>query len=231
MASARYQVGRAALRRWGGCMIIAGTLLFGLISILHPPTFDPFATSDAMSEIIASQHWSLIHWGLAIAITLLGLGLMALHVWLERLQMTAFSWFAKGATLISTTLWLGIFTFEAVAGTALAQAFFHPTTTPAVTNLIAATWAATLAAGYAAAALLGFAALLWSIELLRTRRFPAGFVWLGIISGAALMVAQPWTWLNPDVALFILAPPAAAFALWLLSLGWQLWMSARLTDD
>lgn len=231
MASARYRIGRATLRRWGGCLIWVGTLLFGLISMLHPPTFDPFATSDAMSEIIASKYWSLIHWGLAIGMTLLGLGLLTLHAWLERLQPSAFSWFATGATVISTTLWLAIFVFEAAGGAALAQAFFHPTTTPAVASLITATWAATLAIGYAAAALLGFAVFLWSLDLLRTRRFPAGFVWLGIISGAALMVAQPLTWLNPNAALFILAAPAAAFGLWLVSLGWQLWASARLAND
>lgn len=231
MASAQYRIRWTTLRRWGGCFILSGSIVFGLMSILHPPTFDPFATSDAMSKIIASKHWALIHWGLAIGITLLGLGLLTLHAWLVRHEQAAFSWFAKGTTLISTALWLSIFVFEAAGGTVLAQAFFHPTTTPAMVHLITATWAATLATGYVAAMLLGFAALLWSMDLLRTRRFPTGFVWLGIISSTALILAQPLTWFKPDAALFILVPPAAGFGLWLLYLGWQLWAGSLSADD
>lgn len=223
MASERHPGDSSAVRRWGSCFIFSGSLLFGVMSVLHPPTFDPYATHDAMSEIVATKHWALIHWGLAVGITLLGLGLLTLHVWLQRAGQAAFSSFATGATLVSVALWLGILVFEAAGGAALAQAFFHPTTTLAVGHLLGALWAATLATGYVGAMLLGFATLLWSIDLLRTQRFPAGFAWLGIVAGAALMIAQPLTWRYPGAALLILIPPASGFGLWLLLLSWYLW--------
>ena len=215
---------------------MSGSVLFPVLSLLHPPLFDPRAAEAAVSAILAEPAWEPLHWGLAVAILQLGLGLLTLHVLLSE-RGARYSPFAAAAALISTTLWMLIFVAEAAGGVPLARAFVPARAGPdalspatqAVAGVVTAAWSATLAIGYAAAALLGLSALLWSLDLCHLNLFSPWIGRLGLIAGALMTVAQPLGWLWPELGLLLVVPPAILFMAWTIWLGWLLWPRARAT--
>lgn len=213
----------------GGIFALAGIILFTGLSVLHPPTFNPNAIGEAMAEIAATPYWASIHWGLAVGSTLLGLGLLSLHQLIKQIARSSYTYLATGAMIISTTLWSLIFIAEAAGSTNLARAYLQvagatqdPATT-AMMHVVTFLWRAVLAVGYGAAFLLGLAVLFWGVDIRQTRLFPPWTAWLGMIAGALVAITQPLGWIFPHTAIWLLGPPAALLAIWVLAIGWLLW--------
>ncbi|HET7559867.1 MAG TPA: hypothetical protein VFK80_07890 [Limnochordia bacterium] len=209
-------------QRLGGACTIVGTLLFAAASVLHPPTFDPQAVGPAMREIQGDPLWVPVHVALTAAALLWGLGLLALHERLVRTGRAGASPFAAGALLIGTTLWILAFLTEAAGGPALARAYQAGAVSPAIANLVALCWDATLALGYGAAFLYGVALLLWGVDLRRARFAPGWLAWLGILAGGTTAVTQPLIWAFPKAAYLVLAAPSAGLVVWSVLVGWRL---------
>lgn len=221
-------------RRWGSAALVSGTVLFGAMVALHPPTVARFPVAEVLEQILATPWWALNHWGLLIAVSLMGMGLVALHTEIVRQKGGVFAPFALIALIVSLTLWSLAFTFEAAGGMPLAAGYAAGSSAiaadplgPVALGVLEFLWSSILALGYVAASFLSLAVLLWSVDLSLSRIYPPWVHWLGMLGGASSILVQPLGWSFPQTALLWLALPTAAVAVWLLAIGILLWKLRR----
>lgn len=227
-----------ALMRLGSLALFAGTLLFGVASLFHPPTVNPWDPGHALAEATQAR-WMLDHWTLLTAVLLIHLGLLALHgtvcgeAWV-RSGGRSRGWrdVALAFAAASLTLWTGIFLFEVTGWPVLAGA----QQVTGVLTVARALWALSLSLGYAAALFLGLAVLGWSLELIgrghareRSGRssIPAWFARLGVVAGAITAVVQPAALGLPRLAPWLLAPASLLLGAGFLAAAWVMWQGAK----
>lgn len=223
--------------RAGALALGVGTVAFAVSSLFHPPTFDAWDASHALTDAIEPR-WKLDHWALLISILLIHLGLFALHRWAlsSRRPVGAHLAFACGTA--SFVLWLALFVFEATGWPLLAEAAAaawggvpdkasllaaDPRGPGAIIAVTRSVWAGVIALGYSAASLLGLAIAWWSCALLKSERFPGWLARVGVVAGVLTAFVQPLALGMPRLGLWFEAPAAAILGLWLLITVWAMW--------
>lgn len=222
--------------------LAAGAVLFGGASLFHPPTVNPWDPSVSLAAATQGA-WTVDHWALLIAVTLVHLGLFVGHASLRATGGVRVASVAYALSIASLVLWLSIFLFEAtgwpiLARTIAAQAgasvgsasgpgesvVLVSSSYGATLEVVARTlWATVLTLGYAAAFVLALAIALWSIDLTRAFHLPRWFARLGVIGGCYTAVVQPLSLGVPSIALWLLIPAAAVIGAWLLATAWFSW--------
>lgn len=214
-------------RRWGSLALASGTLLFGGASLFHPPTVDLRDVATPLAEA-AHPGWAVDHWVLLVAITLVHLGLLALHASLPATAAPGKSTLACALAVASLVLWLAIFLFEITGWPVLAKAAgtqgpLQGAAGASFEAVARALWATTLSVGYAAAFLLGLAVALWSAAFAGAFCGSRGFARLGVAGGLYTAAVQPPAAAVPAAGLWLLIPAAAVLGAWLLWTAWLAW--------
>lgn len=228
-----YRIGR-----WGALALAGGAVLFGLASLFHPPTVNPWDPTVSLVEATKVE-WIVDHWALLIAVVLVYFGLFAFHSLIGREEKARWSPSAYAFAVTSLALWVAIFLFEATGWPVVAKAFAghemaeagagtgdigKATGTEDLLMIAArALWAPTLSVGYAAAFFLGVAIFLWALDLVRVKQSPLWLARLGAITGAVVAVVEPVALGAPRLALWWLIPAAALLGLWMLAAAWWMW--------
>lgn len=216
--------------RLGSLALAVGTLLFGGVSLFHPPTVNPWVANTPLAEA-AHPGWVVDHWVLLVAVTLMHLGLLTLHTRLSASETALRSSVACALAVGSLALWLAVFLFEVtgwpIVAKAVAQGAQGVAAGAALEVVARALWATGLSVGYAAGFLLGLAIALWSADFEVAFQGSCWFARLGIIGGVYTAVVQPLSLAAPSVALWLLIPAAALLGAWLLWTAWLAWTSGR----
>jgi len=218
------------LLRIGALALLSGALLFGVASLFHPPTVNPW---DPTRSLVAATHgwWVVDHWALLISVLLVHFGLFAFHAGISggRRSAKRAGWrsIALAFAVASLILWSGIFLFEVTGWPLLAEALTVPRSSPELMPVARALWATSLSLGYAAAFFLGLSILCWCLVLVGWTRLPVWFPRLGVIAGSVSAVVQPLALAFPRIALWLLIADAALVGLWFLAAAWVMWRAGN----
>jgi len=214
-------------QRTAAAALALGTALFGIGTLLHPPTV---RREDLMHVVRegATSRWLADHWLLALSIALMTVGLAGFHAALAARPGVRRGVASLAAPLgaVSAVFWMALFVFEAAGWPAIAAALAQSSgPAPQLLAVAQAFWSTSLALGYAGGALFAVVVGLCSVALLRGGPGGSlnGFARLGIVTSLVGMVTQALAWLFSSLALVVLIPAAIVFGVWLGAAAWCLW--------
>ncbi len=107
--------------RWGALALAGGALLFGLASLFHPPTVNPWDPTVSLAEA-TEVAWVIDHWALLAAVILVYSGLLILHGLVGGHDERGDRSLPYALAVVSFALWVAIFLFEATGWPVLAKA-------------------------------------------------------------------------------------------------------------
>lgn len=218
-------------QRAAAVALALGTILFGLGSLLHPPTV---RREDLMHVVRdgATPMWLADHWLLTLSTVLIVVGLAGFHA-----ALAAHTDIRRGMAELaaplgaaSATSWIGLFVFEATGWPEIAAALVQSGAggfagASALLPVAQGLWSGVLGLGYAAGALFAVVIGLWSAGLLlsgETRTVGAA-AWVGLVASGVGIVTMALAWMFSSLALYLLIPAALLLGLWLLLAAWRLW--------
>lgn len=199
------------LRGWALC-VTGGAVLAVLASALHPPTFDPADPGAVQGALAAApRRWLAVHAGFAAGVSLWTAGLLGL---LAAAPAAGGPDPAAAAASSAWALWLGLMAFEAAGLPVLAAAPAGPP--------LAAAWATTLAAGYAAGILDWLA--LWALagRLAAAGGVPRAAGRAGQLAVPPGIAGQALAWWWPEAAVPLLLLSLGPGLVWSVAAAWAL---------
>ena len=107
--------------RWGALALAGGALLFGLASLFHPPTVNPWDPTVSLAEA-TKMAWVIDHWALLAAVILVYSGLLIFHGLIGRHDDRGDRSLPYALAVVSFALWAAIFLFEATGWPILGKA-------------------------------------------------------------------------------------------------------------
>ncbi|HEY8414489.1 MAG TPA: hypothetical protein VIK99_01825 [Thermaerobacter sp.] len=210
------------MRTWfrhAGTLLLAGSILAAVSTVLHPPTFHPLGAARVVDETrLAPLRWMAVHVGLGVGLWLWTLGWWAFYRGLEDRGTARYALYGAVSGAVALAIWLPLLTAE-VAGLPLLAGAAAAGTAPLWWRVL---WPVILGSGYVAALLHWAAALGAALDLPRLK---GPWTAWGLAGVAALLPGFPGlvaAWLVPRSAFWILLLTMAPGALWFVALGWKL---------
>ncbi|MEZ4563019.1 MAG: DUF4386 family protein [Thermomicrobiales bacterium] len=218
---------RAAVLRFGGGMVLGGTVVWLLLSGLRGAV--PGAPAAVLAQAGAA-HWRLAHLCTIIAIVVTAAGLALLSGTL-RAPAAASAGHASAMIAVPAAAVMGVgFAIEGfvlpglaaasrVAGDEAAQAM-HLAQAGLVLQVVGGT-------SFAYQTLFGLAIAVMAYATYRSEQYPHWHCWLGMLGGAVWCLAGILSYAgNAQVGFWLFALPVLPVAIWLLGFGWLAWRQA-----
>lgn len=215
---------RAAVLRFGGGMVLGGTVVWLILSGLRGAI--PGAPAEVLAQAEAA-HWRLAHLMTIIAIVVVAAGLALLSGTLKN-PTAASAGRASAMIAVPAAAVMGVgFAIEGFVLPGVAAAYrltgdemaksMHLTQADLVLQVVGGT-------SFAYQTLFGLAIGVMSYATFRSDEYPHWHCWLGMLGGVIWCVAGILSYAgNAQVGFWLFALPVLPVAIWLLGFGWLGW--------
>ena len=215
---------RAAVLRLGGAMVLAGTVVWIVLSGLRGAL--PGTPSAVLAQAEAG-HWRLAHLFTILAIVIVASGLALLSGTLMN-PAAASAGHASAMIAVPAAAVMGVgFAIEGFVLPSLAGAYRMAGDEMAKAMHLGQVEVVLLVVGgtsFAYQTLFGLAIGVMAYATFRSLAYPHWHCWLGILGGAVWCVAGIVSYAaNLQVGFWLFALPVLPVAIWLLGFGWLAW--------
>lgn len=218
---------RAAVLRFGGGMVLGGTIVWILLSGLRGAI--PGTAADVLAQAEAT-HWRPAHLFTIVAIVIVASGLAMLSGTLLN-PVAASAGHASAMIAVPAAAVMGVgFAIEGFVLPGLADAYrtagdemarsMHLAQAGLVLQVVGGT-------SFAYQTLFGLAIAVMAYATFRSLEYPHWHCWLGMIGGVIWSIAGIFSYAgNPQVGFWLFALPVIPVAIWLLGFGWLGWRNS-----
>lgn len=215
---------RAAVLRFGGVMVLGGTIAWIVLSGLRGAL--PGAPAEVLVQAQAA-HWRPLHLFTIVAIVIVASGLALLSGTLMH-PVAASAGHASAMIAVPAAAVMGVgFAIEGFVLPGLAEAYrlagdeaaraMHLGQAGLVLQVVGGT-------SFAYQTLFGLAIGVMAFATFRSDEYPHWHCWLGMLGGAIWSVAGVVSYAaNPPGGFWLFALPVLPVAIWLLGFGWLGW--------